>query len=249
MVAHNEDSNGPRGAISIVPRKEFLIERWQYKPGNHVTFLGPTQSGKTTLAFQLLKVTTHKDLPGVIVVIKPRDPVVTDATEKLQYKLVEDWPPLPHQRKFQKPAGWTVWPRHKFSNDPREDDEHLSDVFGRTLMGSYKRGNCCIFADEVFGLSKELNLDRHLNAIWSRGASMGAGLWASSQRPYNIPQLAYGSAEHLFIANDPDKRSRDRYGEIGGVDPDLLKELTPKLQKYQWIYIRRTGPELCIVDA
>jgi hypothetical protein len=125
----------------------------------------------------------------------------------------------------------------------------MSAVFRRALMGSYKRGNAVLFADEVYGLSKELRLDRELNAIWSRGRSMGCGLWASSQRPYAIPQWAYSSPEHIFLANDPDKRDRDRFREIGGVDPALVEEVTRTLPKFHWLYIRRTGPEMCIVGA
>jgi hypothetical protein len=243
-VAEETDLN----SVEVVDRKEFLYERFDYTTGQHVTFLGPTQAGKTTLAFGLLKAVATPEVPAYVIVLKPRDRVVTDWAKTAKFRVIRDYPPPPNLTKFVKPPGYIVWPRHTFDEDPRIDDARLGIVFSRTLAGLYKKGDVIVFADEVFGLSNELGLDRRLNTIWSRGASMGCGLWASSQRPYSIPQLAYGSAEHLFLANDPDKRSRDRYGEIGGIDPDLVKELTSKLEKYQWLYVRRTGPEICIVD-
>lgn len=239
-----------------IGRDEFLRHYFQYKPGEHLTLLGPTQSGKSTLAFQLLKVTTYPRLPGVVLVMKPRDPVVTDMAQKLDYQIVRDWPPPLHLRRkvktrgkveIQQPPGFMVWPKHTF--DAERDDAHMAAVFHRTLMGNYRRGDNVIFADEIYGLSKELRLERDLNAIWSRGSAMGCGLWASSQRPYAIPQWAYSSPQHIFLANDPDKRDRDRFREIGGVDPDLIEHVTKTLPKYHWLYIRRTGPEMAIISA
>lgn len=249
-------SSGSASGVVTIPRAAFLTRYFQYEPGNHLTLLGPTQSGKSTLAFQLLKVSTYEKLPGVVLVMKPRDPVVSDMAVKLDYQVIRDWPPpIRHRRQVKTrgkieivyPKGWMVWPKHTFDTD--RDDAHMHAVFKRTLMGSYQRGNTVLFADEVFGLAKELHLERELAAIWSRGAAMGCGLWASSQRPYSIPQWAYSSPEHIFLANDPDKRDRDRYKEIGGVDPDLVEYITRTLPKYHWLYIRRTGPEMCIVGA
>ena len=239
-----------------IPRDSFLREYFTYKPGEHLTLLGPTQSGKTTLASQLLKVTTYPKLPGVVLVMKPRDAVVSAMAESLDYQIVRDWPPPVHTRhrvktrgrvEVQKPPGYMVWPKHTF--DPDRDDAHLAAVFRRTIRSNYAKGDAVLFCDEIYGLSKELGLERDLNAVWSRGSAMGCGLWASSQRPYGIPQWAYTSPEHIFLAKDPDKRDRDRYGEIGGVDPDLVKDITMTLPKYHWLYIHRSGPEMCIVSA
>lgn len=248
MTAPAVETDIDLNSVEIVGRDEFLFERFDYSPGQHVTFLGPTQAGKTTLAFGLLRATATPDVPAYVIVMKPRDRVVDDWGKAAKFRVIRDYPPPPNLTKFVKPPGYIVWPKHTFDENPDVDDRRLGAVFSRTLAGLYKKGNVIVFADEVYGLSKELGLDRRLNTMWSRGASMGCGLWASSQRPYSIPQLAYGSAEHLFLAKDPDKRSRDRYGEIGGVDPELVKELTANLEKYQWLYIRRTGPEICIVD-
>jgi hypothetical protein len=63
----------------------------------------------------------------------------------------------------------------------------------------------------------------------------------------------YSNTQHLFLARDPDARSRQRYGEIGGVDPQLLATIVLKLKKYQFLYVNKGdaagGPYMCVVDA
>jgi hypothetical protein len=65
----------------------------------------------------------------------------------------------------------------------------------------------------------------------------------------------YGSSEHLIIFKDSDKRSRERYDEIGGVDDGDVENLVMTLQKHEFLYIGRfmaedgVSPALAIVGA
>jgi hypothetical protein len=226
-------------------RKEFIAERWSYNAGQHVTFLAPTQAGKTTLAFELLEETATKDVPAIVLVQKHRDPVLANWTNRLQTKgwiKTTTWPPNPLKRKA---PGYIVWPRHSYK--PDASNEKLHDVFQRAILDSYRQGNRIIFADETYYLSDRLDLDDELIQVWAQGGGMGCGLWAATQRPAYIPLWGYSAAEHVFLANDPDKRARIRYGEIGGINPRFVEWQVERLPKYHWLYIRRTGPATCIV--
>lgn len=226
-------------------RDEFINERFDYSAGEHVTFLAPTQSGKTTLAFELLEANATPEVPGIVLVQKPRDPVVSQWLDHLKAKgwiKTATWPPSAFRKKS---PGYILWPPHR--HDPDTDNPRLKEIFRRAILDSYKKGNRILFADETYGLSEELDLDKELIAVWSRGGGMGCGLWAATQRPAYIPLWGYSMAEHLFLANDPDKRARIRYGEIGGINSRFVEYEVERLPKYSWLYIRRTGPQCCIV--
>jgi hypothetical protein len=129
----------------------------------------------------------------------------------------------------------------------------MSAEFAKAIQWAYQRGNCIIFADEVYGLIAELDgLTDDLIALWSRGGGMGTGLWTATQRPagsagHGIPGFMYSNSTHLFFARDPDKKSRQRYGEIGGIDPQLIEAAVMSLRKYEFLYISKNGPFVCIV--
>jgi hypothetical protein len=235
-------------AVERVSRRVFIDEIFvpHYEKGQHVAIMGPTQSGKTTLAFDLLDRIAAPELPAVVLVMKPRDDVVKQFAKLSGFRKVESWPPAVN-RAFRKKGGgfgkrqrgWIFWPRHSLT-DIERDDRMLSAAFKEVLTDCYRRGDRIVFADEILGLSKELGLEQQLNAIWSRGSSMGCGLWAATQRPFNAPLLMYGSSSHLMIFKDGDKRSRERYDEIGGMDDDVdIEKIVLSLKAHEFLYIGR----------
>lgn len=226
-------------------RSEFLEKYWTYKPGEHLTMLAPTQNGKTTTAFDLLAHLPKQEKPPVVLVMKPRDKTVTACVKKVGFRTIRSWPPIPTP--WQVPKGYVLWPKHSF--DPDRDDEVLSREFRKAITAAYAGGDRIVMADETYGLINELGLHKLITAVHSRGAGMGVGIWCMTQKPTHIGTWAYSQAEHLFLGHDPDKRARDRFAEIGGVDPDIVKHYVANLKKYEWFYIRRTGPVMCIIEA
>ena len=231
-----------------IARAEFLERKWAYRKGQHVTIMGPTESGKTTLLYQLLGRSARPDLPALVMVMKPRDTTVRDWARSIGAKRVRSWPPPsrwgPAKWWMRQPAAYTIWPSHTF--DPDYDDYVLETVFRQAMRDSYRRGNRIVVADEAAGLAVDLGLRKDLETLWTRGRSMGTGLWAASQRPAFVPLHAYSQAQHLFLHHDPDLRSRKRYAEIGGVDPKMILDVTSNLPKHHFLYLG-PGQRYCVV--
>lgn len=240
-------ARGREGDFQHWNRKTFLEDVWDYEGGEHITVLGPTGSGKTYLAYQLLQHSVSEELNGVVLVMKPRDETAEEWSKKLNFPIVRDWPPPKTKVLFsdRKPRGWTVWPAHVM--DPAIDEPRHHAFFRRVILDCYKKGNRILFTDETMSLEDELNLSRELRTVWTKGRSMRCGLVAASQRPALISRLAY-QAHHLFISHDGDVDAQRRLSEIGGaVDSDQVRWILPQLGKREFLYINRDQRAMCIV--
>lgn len=218
-----------------IDRADFLDNYWDYNAGEHVTFLAPNGWGKTVWTFELLRRTATPKLPAYVLATKPKDREVTRYTKELGYRKTTSWPPSPQPWR-DKPSGYVYWPRHTFN--PAVDDAAHQTGFRAILLDRYKHGDSILVNDEMMALT-DLKLKREMVTIWSRGRAMGCGQWGGSQRPADIPMHAYSQAVHLFIGRDTDRRAQQRYDEIGGVDPGIVRAIIPTLPLHHWLYIRR----------
>lgn len=246
-----------RPDVKSFTRDTFISEVWDYQPGECVTALCPMGGGKTQLTFQLLAVTSNKNLPATVLVMKPQDKTVTNFMRSQKLRLVRDWPPSRVKGLVDRPPGWVLWPTE--TDDPDADEYRHALIFRRALRDLYRPPRHMtrnreeigriIYADETYSLEQEMGLTKDLNRIWTKGRSNGSGLWASSQRPVWISRWAL-QAQHIFLGFDPDVQMQKRYSEIGGgVDPDAVRYVVSRLKKYEFCYINRDQRAMCIVGA
>lgn len=225
-------------------RAFFLDHVWDYQPGEHVTILGPTGSGKTHLAQELLERSATPEMPAVMLVLKPKDPLVERWAKKVAFKKVTVWPQPPSPWRTSPPPGYVLWPRHAFR--VAQDRENHLRVFETAIMDSYRKGNRIVFADEVSGLQR-LGLTDELETVWERGRSQPCGLWAATQRPTHISSHAYVEPTHIFVSYVGDKRAQERLAEISGVDYKLVRHTVANLGHWEWLYIHRPTRRMCII--
>lgn len=238
--------------VARFDRQTFVGTYWDHRPGEHVTILAPSGWGKTTLAFDLLGPLSTPDEPTVILCMKARDSTVDKFGKAHKFKKVRQWPPPVHmgnKRSPLRPPGFLLWP--KWSGDPDVDERRQYIEFRGAILSSMKRGKGVkVFADEVADLNA-IKLGRTVDHCLRQGRSMECSLFSATQRPFGAPAMIYPGAMHLFIGNDPDRRSQQRYEEIGGIDPDVVTGVTAQLAQYEWLYIRRPRGKspavMCIV--
>lgn len=226
-------------------REEFLSERLDLQPDEGVTIVGPTGSGKTWLAWQMLGRTATPKNPAVVMLRKPVDYATSKYARELGFRVERDWPPA--WKPFQTaPSGWLVHPRTRF--DPDIDRPHKAAVFRRAMLDSYRRGRRRVYIDDAYGISEILKLREVVVELLTEIRAMDGSMMLAFQKPSHVPQWAFNNAEHLLLFHDPDRRNRIRFAEIGGIDSDLVQETVMGLKRHQALYIRRDGPAACIVD-
>ncbi len=245
-----------RWTPEVIGREEFAQFYFWYEPGQHVVFAGPTQmAGKSTLAFKLLEYTATPECPAYIAVSKPRDPVTEKEMKRLHYRLVRTWPV---ERKLQEmwngsPPGYVIWPEF---GDIDTDVDKAAEVTAALLRDRYKMGirgkKGILVCDDTVVKSKLLGLDRYMTTHIAMAGAMDVGGWYFVQKPTDSGKAAiwaYGNSEHVFISKDGDRKNRIRYDEIGGFDPHQVEQISLQLKPYQFLYLKRSGARICIVDS
>lgn len=242
-----------RGALLVIDRDTFAGSYFDYRAGEHVVFGGPTQRGKTTLAFDLLEVVATPKLPAYVAVSKPHDPTTDRRGRELGFRRVQDWPP-PHQvsELWDGPTrGYLVWPKF---GDIDADVDRCAYVTSKLIRDRYaagvKRKRGILVLDDTMVKSRLMGLDREMTTVLAMAGAMGLGQWTFVQKPTDSGRTAiwsYNAAEHLFLAKDPDRRNRLRYDEIGGFDTREVADAVGELGAYEFLYLKRTGGYMCIV--
>jgi hypothetical protein len=257
-ITSGKGVNANTYVITIFTRAEFCTERFDYNPGEHALFAGPTQNGKTTLAFELAEQVISPELPIIVAVSKPRDPTTTKFSTRLGLERIDEWPPPPVKIFGDKPSGHVLWP--KFGN-LHEDAENCARVHRSMLAERYsaaakstrrKPVAGILMMDDTVTLSKVMKLDREMTTYLTMAGAMDLGMWVFVQKPTGAGETAlwaYGNSEHVFLFSDPDRRNQQRYDEIGGFDPNIVTAACAILKPYQCLYLRRTGRQICIVDS
>lgn len=217
-----------------------FLARFDWRQGEHVSLLGPTGTGKTTLAVQLLA------RRGYVVAIgtKPKDRTLDHLRRHAGYKLA---PVLPAQVQPGRPARVIVWPKMRTLD--RAQKRALAARVRDTLDRAYSAGGWTIFADELAFLTNTLRLAPELSDIWQQGRSNHVSLIGCSQRPRHIPLDAYSAASHLFLWRTNDDYDLKRLSGLNGVNAKAVRQLVPELPRHACLYVSTRSGAMVVTVA
>ena len=244
--------------VWVFSRYEFCALRYDYKPGEHVVYGGPSKRGKTQLAFDCLEHIATPEFPAYVAVSKPTDKVTRDYGEKLGFRFTNDWPaPKKWKEVFDgPPPGYVVWPRF---GDINSDFENAAAVTARLMADRYsasargeKRTSGILVMDDTMVKAKIMGLDNQMTTILAMAGAMHIGLWVFIQKPTDSGRTtlwAYENADHAFFTKGGDARMLDRYAQIAGEQGAIVKSVVPKLDRYQFFYLDKANGFICVVDA
>lgn len=214
-----------------VPRvswSEFL-RTFDWRQGEHISLVGPTGCGKTTLGLALLERRKYVTVFGT----KPRDDVLDRLARSRTWRRRDRWLPRPGEQRI------ILWPRF----DSPDDVAEQKIVFTEALKEIFVSGGWCVFVDEARYLCDFLHLEGLLRLYWQQGRSLGLSLVATTQRPANMPLELYNQATHLFLWRETDRVNLIRLGGIAGaVDSTIIKQEVATLPGHEFLYLNtRTG--------
>lgn len=254
--------------VKVMSRDSFVeMFAEEYTP-SHLTMIGPTRRGKTTLCFQLLHAVLakhKKDHWRVVVLhgkIKKRDETIPKYAKETNYRIVKKWPPGPalrpkHMKRNVK--GYVLRPLGNDKMSAKEEEKVLTGEFARAIRSNYHstRGVTITLIDERAQADKDLKLTTDLDAPLQRGLPHNPE-WNNIQRGKYCSYHCYDAPEHMFVFMDDDDSNLDRYAEFGVGDPRAIKAIMKDLKVKksddggtisQCLYMRRSDRFMCIVDT
>ncbi len=228
----------PTTAVVELPWPEFLA-RFNWQQGEHVSLIGPTGGGKTTVAVQLLDRRRYVCAMGT----KPKDDTF-EALKRAGYREVRE---LPERGQ---PPRVIVWPRATTLDKVAR--RRNADAIRAALDRGYSAGGWTLFVDELSYVANTLGLKSELADIWDQGRAVKVSLIGTTQRPRHIPLQAYSAATHLFLWRNNDRQDIDRLAGLNGADTASIRKIVPNLKRLRGagggevLYVNTRTGELCI---
>lgn len=200
--------------------------RW--RQGEHAVVAGPTGSGKTTLAKELLKKRSHVLGFG----IKAKDPTLKK--EFADWKFVESFEDLePWDNRVM------LWPRPKRREDTDAWIARQKKEFTHALDTMLKAGGWGIYIDELAYMCDPsyMNLGKKVGMIHYIGRSAGTSVLSCVQRPTFVPLAVMSNSSHAYIAKTYQAEDMKRLSNLGGVDrKGLEKAVTGLGSRHDFVY-------------
>lgn len=219
--------------VPFAPWADFLAEFENAWPANtngqaeHVTLVGPTKQGKSTLALALLKERAKlRDAHIVVLATKPKDPTLT----ALGWPIIRQWPPGYGQKQV------IYWP--KFPKDVRKAAVVQRMAFDPVLADIFADGKRTVYVDEMFYMTDVLGLESTMKQFWTQGRSNDLIVVASTQRPRNVPREMFSECSWFLAFRTVDEDELRRVGEIGGVDSKRLRGIMRSLERHEFVAVR-----------
>ncbi len=213
-----------------------FLDRFSWRQDEHVSLIGPTGTGKTTLAVQLL----HRRSYVAAIGTKPKDRTL-DQLKRDGYKVVSELPIAG------RPPRVIVWPKSVTLD--REAKRKQAATIRRALDAAYSAGGWCIFVDELSYLSRTLKLAPELTDVWQQGRAMNVSLIGCTQRPRWVPLDAYSAVSHLFLWRTNDRQDVARLAGLNGADSRAVQAIVQQLAPHEVLYVSTRDGTMAVTIA
>lgn len=246
----------PDELAPVISWDDFLTYVLNWKQGQHMGLIGPTESGKSTFTFGVLPLRKYVTFFAT----KPADPVLEQFALQAGYVRTPVWPPTVRNAIGRKrPARADeiprrlLWPKaaslDSISVQRREFHKAVSDIYGQ--------GGWTVVWDEFWMMCQILKMEQHARILLQQARSNDITFVMGAQRPSRIPLEVYDQATHLAFFRDNDEVNLKRISGVGYLASGPIRGFVSNLEPHQILYIntrkgwmyRTTAPELELSKA
>lgn len=219
---------------------DFLTYVLQWNQNQHVGLVGPTEQGKTNLAYHLLELRKYI----TYFAIKTHDETLQAFAQHGNYQRLTDWPPkkgllLKRQVRPDEMPRRLLWP------DATELDSEPEQirVFSKALSDIYTSGGWCPVFDDYWYLAHILGFEKSTKKFLANARSNYIPMMICAQRPAgNRLVELFDQTTHLFFFRDNDEPNLRRISGVGWLSSEAIKAFVANLEQYQFLYVNtRTG--------
>jgi hypothetical protein len=243
----------PDRLAPILSFDDFMTYEFDWKQNQHAGCVGPTEQGKSTLAYTILD-ECRKYV--AYLAIKTRDPTLQAFIDSGKYVRIYDWPPMRQQfARKNRPYTAEEMPRRLVWPDATQLDSEPEQqrVFGNALRDIYVQGGWCPVFDDYWYLAHILGFERETKKMLANARSNDIPMLICAQRPSgNRLVELFDQTTHLFFFRDNDEPNLKRISGVGSLSSKAIQGFVANLDSFQFLYIntrrrkmfRSTAPEL-----
>lgn len=197
-----------------------------WHPGRHIAIIGPTECGKSYVAYDLLQLRKY----AVLFTLKVED----KTTKRYEgFKRITEW-----AKRHSKDMKILYWPRVKNLRAMKE----VQDEAYSMLNDIFLSGGWTICFDDLRVVCDQLGLKREVASMYVFVRSHGTSLIGLYQRPAFVCKEALSQCWYwmvFYVSSDDDLVD---IAKAAGVDPNQARAMNKELRQFDFMLFSRTEP-------
>ena len=229
----------------VLPWEEFFTS-FTWKQDQHVAIIGPTDSGKTNLAYSILPKRRFRVVFGLKAKDKTLDALRSSSPVSRAYGRYKTFGEWKREGSNVSPRR-LIWPREYLSDlggmiSTPGQPSIVTRIFSNAMAAIYRDPGWCLFCDDLWFMCNVLRMEQLVKIYLMMARSLPVPLLMASQRPAWIPLEVYDQSSHLFFARDNDEQNLSRISGIAVLSAEEIVRIVANLPMYQFLYLNtRTG--------